>query len=195
MKKATARMITLSRDDVVEFTQVDALAEVTVKSVCFGVSHTVALTDDGKVFTWGSGRGGALGRGCLEDELTPAQVTGELSNTKYDVRGLPVVTIRKVKAIAAAEDYTLVLIQDGKLFCWGNAAGVLVPTPELEGELDGRRVVKLFTNSYAASLHRAVITEEEAVLVTTADGHEEEKPLHRLFTWGRGAEGQLGHGD
>ena len=89
-----------------------------------------------------------MGRGGLDDELEPAKVEEELSNTKMDARGLPVVTCRRVQAIAAAEDYVLVLVEDGKLFCWGNAAGVLVPARELEGELDGRRVVKLFLDTF-----------------------------------------------
>lgn len=75
------------------------------------------------MYSWGGGLGGALGRGGLDDELAPAKVCGELSNTKLDVRGLPVVTARRVKAIAAAEDYVLALIEDGKLYCWGNASG------------------------------------------------------------------------
>lgn len=159
-----------------------------VKACVFGSSHSVALSEDGQVFTWGGGLGGALGRGGLDDELEPAKVEEELSNTKMDARGLPVVTCRRVQAIAAAEDYVLVLVEDGKLFCWGNAAGVLVPARELEGELDGRRVVKLFSG-YSSAQHRAVITEEEIVIV-----QGEETSVQRLFTWGRGDEGQLGNG-
>jgi alpha-tubulin suppressor-like RCC1 family protein len=132
------------RQNKSKFTPVGGIFESKhVTAVRFGSSHALALCSDGTIFTWGCGLGGALGRGSLDDELSPAQVEGALTFTKLDAQGQPVVMMRPVKAIAAAEDYCLVLLESGRLVCWGNSCGALVPTPELEGALEGKRVAQV----------------------------------------------------
>lgn len=41
----------------------DALGSSKVKSIASGWNHCMMVTDDGALFTWGSGRGGQLGHG------------------------------------------------------------------------------------------------------------------------------------
>lgn len=53
---------------------VSALELQHVVSIAAGFAHTVALTLDGDIYTWGSGRMGRLGHGSESDEvrdLTP----------------------------------------------------------------------------------------------------------------------------
>ena len=42
-----------------------------------GGMHTVALTDSGRVYTWGCNDEGALGRKatCMEEECIPGEIT------------------------------------------------------------------------------------------------------------------------
>lgn len=47
-----------------------------IKQVECGFSHTVALTEDGEVFTWGEGKQGALGHGDWENIHLPKKVEG-----------------------------------------------------------------------------------------------------------------------
>ena len=51
----------------------------TIVSVECGFNSTVALTQDGDVYTWGSGKEGSLGHEDYEDQLLPKKVEG-LSN-------------------------------------------------------------------------------------------------------------------
>src|SRR5262245_15837986 len=76
-----------------------------------GVSHTVLVTPDGLVWSWGANGAGQLGDAREgEDRATPAAVDG-----------LP-----SVRAVSAGGDFTVALRRDGSLVAWGsNASGQL----------------------------------------------------------------------
>lgn len=52
-----------ARSDQDEPTYVDALRGVGVRQIACGSGHTVVLTVDGEVYTWGRGDDGRLGHG------------------------------------------------------------------------------------------------------------------------------------
>ncbi|KAG3015767.1 hypothetical protein PC121_g13644 [Phytophthora cactorum] len=64
--------------------QVAALRSVSVRQVACGGLHSLALTTDGKVYSWGCSDGGRLGQGRVpkrtSDVSEPALVRGKLSN-------------------------------------------------------------------------------------------------------------------
>jgi len=64
--------------------QVAALRSVSVRQVACGVLHSLALTSDGKVYSWGCSDGGRLGQGRAtkrsSDVSEPVLVSGELRN-------------------------------------------------------------------------------------------------------------------
>lgn len=43
-----------------------ALTDKRVKHVACGYNHTVCVTEDGEVYTWGYGKNGALGNGSYD---------------------------------------------------------------------------------------------------------------------------------
>ncbi len=45
-----------------------------VENVSCGFSHTLALTKNGKVFSWGQGKFGALGHGSNESKKEPTEI-------------------------------------------------------------------------------------------------------------------------
>ena len=51
-----------------------ALAGCAVLQVCCGELHTLALSDGGAAFSWGSGLMGALGHGGRQDECAPRRL-------------------------------------------------------------------------------------------------------------------------
>ncbi len=71
--------------------------------------HSVALKDDGTVWTWGSNSNGQLGNG-----------TTTLSNIPVAVVGLPGITLPGIIAIAAGYDYTVALGNDNTVWTWGS---------------------------------------------------------------------------
>lgn len=45
-----------------------------ILSVACGTQHTVAVTEEGDVYSWGRGRSGALGHGNRDDVSTPKKI-------------------------------------------------------------------------------------------------------------------------
>ena len=72
--------------------------------IAAGNYYSLALKNDGTVWTWGSNNNGQLGDGTTTQRTTPVQVTG-LSGT--------------VVAIAAGSGHSLALKNDGTVWAWG----------------------------------------------------------------------------
>ncbi len=98
-----------------------------VRAIAGRGSHTVALRNDGTVWTWGWNFHGQLGNGTNTDSPVPVQVLG----------------LENVKAVASGERFSIALKNDGTVWGWGhNSDGQIgnktgtdsnipVPVPEL----------------------------------------------------------------
>jgi alpha-tubulin suppressor-like RCC1 family protein len=71
--------------------------------VVAGNAHTCAMCDEGEVFCWGDGSGGALGHDSLESSSVPVQVAG----------------LSDVVGLAAASTTTCALTLGREVYCWG----------------------------------------------------------------------------
>lgn len=153
--------------------KVDSLHGSFIKSISSAKFHSVAVSADGEVFTWGFGRGGRLGHPDFDIHsgqaavITPRQVTSGLG-------------ARRVKAIAAAKHHTVAVTEGGEVFTWGsNREGQLGYT-SVDTQATPRRVSSLKSKIVAiaaANKHTAVVSDSGEV-----------------FTWGCNKEGQLGYG-
>jgi alpha-tubulin suppressor-like RCC1 family protein len=96
------------------------LAPVTscVSQLAVGSSHSCALRTDGTVWCWGSSDAGQVG--VTGDRAEPTQVQ-QLPNGHAAMQ------------IAAGENFTCALMDDGTVWCWGDNGslqlGVCMPTP------------------------------------------------------------------
>ena len=68
-----------------------ALCGAHVEAVACGARHTAAVSFDGELYTFGSGKQGQLGHGILEDELYPMAVK-EFTDATRSKRALNKVT-------------------------------------------------------------------------------------------------------
>ncbi len=85
------------------------LADV-IPMVAAGYQHSVALRNDGSVFTWGSDQSGQLGAGVLPFEPTPGRIN----------------TLANIQSIAAGSEHSLAVDGSGNVFTWGgNYSGQL----------------------------------------------------------------------
>jgi alpha-tubulin suppressor-like RCC1 family protein len=84
---------------------VAAMIGVRVRGVAAGYNHSLALTWNGRVCSWGSNIAGQLGHGDRRDRPSPTLVEG----------------IEGVRAIAATRARSLVVTQSGAVFRWGCA--------------------------------------------------------------------------
>jgi alpha-tubulin suppressor-like RCC1 family protein len=80
-----------------------------IVSLANGFFHTLALTEDGRVWSWGLGDKGQLGNGSTERFLIPQPVTDD------GAWGA-----RRILAISAGEKHSVALTEDGEVFCWGD---------------------------------------------------------------------------
>jgi alpha-tubulin suppressor-like RCC1 family protein len=89
-----------------------------VKAIAAGWYFTLALTDSGSVYSWGSGDNGALGNGTFTSSNVPVQVNG-LSN---------------IVAISAAGYEAFALRNDGTVWAWGESDGDLLAGGDNTGD-------------------------------------------------------------
>jgi alpha-tubulin suppressor-like RCC1 family protein len=86
--------------------------KVKIKDIASGIRHSVALSDDGYVYTWGKGEFGLLGNGSNKDAALPIKneylEMYKTENPKHSV----------VK-IDCADEYTAALTEDGNVYVWG----------------------------------------------------------------------------
>uniref|UniRef100_A0A0E0H8E2 FYVE-type domain-containing protein n=1 Tax=Oryza nivara TaxID=4536 RepID=A0A0E0H8E2_ORYNI len=159
--------------------EVESLSGLKTIAVACGVWHTAAIVEvivthssssvsAGKLFTWGDGDKHRLGHGDKESRLKPTCVASLIDYDFYRV--------------ACGHSLTVCLTTSGKVLSMGNSVYGQLGNPNSDGRLPclvedriaGEHVLQVACGSY----HVAVLT-----------GRSE------VFTWGKGANGRLGHGD
>lgn len=152
-----------------------ALQGRVVAAVAAGLTHSLALCDDGSLAAWGGNGNGQLG--CAHpDASSPVPLAVTMTGA---LQG------KSVIAIAAGADHCLALTADGLVFAWGRGdqgqLGTSSGTDDrnqpsavyVSGELANEAVIAI-----AAGTHHS--------LALTASG--------RIMAWGSDSEGQLGNG-
>jgi hypothetical protein len=86
-----------------------SLAAVRVERVAAGSAHSLALTSDGAVWSWGWGRHGQLGHGDRGSLLVPRRIEA--------LEGTPIIQI------AAGTAHTIANCARGRLFSFGRGGG------------------------------------------------------------------------
>ena len=153
--------------------RIEALRGCAVKAVAAGKFHSCALDGEGRLWTWGHGRGGRLGHPDFDVHSGQVAVIAPTW-----VRGLP--GDRRVLAVAAGKHHTAAVCEGGTVWTWGsNRDGQLgfsgvdtQPTPRHVREIRGAAV-----GISAANCHTVSVTQSGEV-----------------FTWGANGHAQLGYG-
>lgn len=134
-----------------------------------GYSHTMALADDGRVFTWGYGFFGQLGDGARASSVDPVLV---------DTSGVPAGA--RISAIEAGPYTSTALDDSGVAYTWGNG---------LAGQLG--------TGTTAHATVPTAVVAAGSPIADIAAGYEHMVALTddgRLLAWGGNDDGQLGTG-
>lgn len=144
-----------------------------IVTVAGGEYHSIALANDGTLYSWGNNYYGQLGNGTNTNSSIPVTVsTSGILNGK------------KIVAIAAGEYHNLALSSDGLVYAWGNNYyGQLgngtntnsnIPVAvSTSGVLNGKKIVAIAAGSYHS-------------LALASDG--------TLYAWGYNYNGELGNG-
>lgn len=146
-----------------------------ITSVSLGFEHSIAVTQDGEVYTWGANYSGQLGHGDLIDRLKPTPLKSfamikALKKMNSDF---------SIISVSAGGVHSAALTNGGEVWIWGKNTDGQLGNPE-ESQLSPRLVL---------SLHQHKI-----VQIACGDAHTlalDDKG--RMFSWGRGKYGRLGH--
>lgn len=159
--------------------EVESLFGLKTISVACGVWHTAAIVEvivsqsspsvsSGKLFTWGDGDKNRLGQGDKDPRLEPTCV--------------PALIDHNFLKIACGHSLTVGLTTSGTVFTMGSTVFGQLGNPNSDGKLPCLVEDKLITESVeeiaCGDYHVAVLTSKNEV-----------------YTWGKGANGRLGHGD
>ncbi|MBA0797863.1 hypothetical protein Gohar_008519, partial [Gossypium harknessii] len=159
--------------------EVESLSGLRTIAVACGVWHTAAIVEvivsqssasvsSGKLFTWGDGDKNRLGHGDKEPRLKPTCV--------------PALIDYNFHKVACGHSLTVGLTTSGHVFTMGSTVYGQLGNPCADGKipslvedkLSGECVEEIACGAY----HVAVLTSRNEV-----------------YTWGKGANGRLGHGD
>lgn len=143
--------------------------DIHVIQVSCGMQHSLALTIDGRLFSWGSNSHGQLGVGRVSSSSST-----EIPNLVETLRGVP------LTEISAGGHHSMALSFSGAVFGWGrNSFGQL----GLDNGTDQLFPVQI--KSIRSQRVRHIVCGEDHTAVLTEDGG--------VFTFGAGGNGQLGH--
>ncbi|PWA59608.1 Brevis radix-like domain-containing protein [Artemisia annua] len=167
--------------DVLHPKLIDALSNTNIELLACGEYHTCAVTLSGDLYTWGEGHFGILGHGNEVSHWVPKRVNGPLEGIH-------------VSAIACGPWHTAVVTSAGQLFTFGDGTfGVLghgdrksISIPKEVESLKGLRTVRAACGVW----HTAAVVE-----VMVGNSSSSNCSSGKLFTWGDGDKGRLGHGD
>ncbi|KAF7812954.1 PH, RCC1 and FYVE domains-containing protein 1 [Senna tora] len=167
------------RENVSYPREVESLSGLRTIAVACGVWHTAAVVEvivtqssasvsSGKLFTWGDGDKNRLGHGDKEARLEPTCVPSLIDYNFYK--------------IACGHSLTVGLTTSGRVFTMGSTVYGQLGNPQSAGKLPCLVEDNLSEESVeeiaCGAYHVAVLTSKNEV-----------------YTWGKGANGRLGHGD
>jgi parallel beta-helix repeat protein len=149
------------------------LAGKTITAIAAGEKHSIALSSEGKVYSWGSNAFGQLGTTTVTSTLRPIEVdmSGALAG-------------KTITQIAAGNFHSVALASDGTVYTWGKGAN---------GEIGNGSTNNQFTpvavstsGMLAGKIVTAIAAGTSFCLTLASDGG--------LYSWGNNGAGQLGNG-
>ena len=145
--------------------KVEAFAGQRVVTVSAGGEHSLAITADDAVWSWG---GGYAGHGDEQWQPLPKKVEALAG--------------QRVVAVSAGARHSLAITADGAAWSWGSGAFGRLGHGDQQDQRQPKKV-----EAFADQRAVAVSAGRAHSLVRTANG--------TVWSWGRGGGGQLGHGD
>lgn len=150
--------------DVFSPTKTPEFTSLRLIAISAGWRHSVALAENGSVFTWGSGLQGQLGHSDNASKQVPTELCVVWQSRVYQVR--------------AAGNHTLALTAGGQVYAWGWGG---------DGRLGLGDTAQRFTPCQIESLRNIVdiMAGSKHSLALSGSGD--------VWGWGSGAAGQLGY--
>mmetsp|Transcript_7662 Transcript_7662/g.15589 ORF Transcript_7662/g.15589 Transcript_7662/m.15589 type:complete len:511 (-) Transcript_7662:134-1666(-) len=160
-----------------------SLSNLPVRRVACGGMHTLAVTSDGALWSWGVNDEGALGREVKSsNDHVVASGPGPSANAKPDNEPALVPSISGVVDISAGDSHSVAVTEKGEVFSWGSfrdASGLWCFKPGVKIQ---KAPVKVFEACGAPVVKLA--SGVDHILAMTSKG--------QVYSWGCGERGRLG---
>lgn len=142
--------------------------------IACGGYHTIVLTEDYRMWTFGLGQNGRLGHGDTESSFVPKLVLAE------ELMG-------NVVMVAAGGAFSIAVVADGHVYTWGDGWKGTIGQGYDDDKLEALVPTRLDESIFAGSRVFLVSAGCAHSVATTTDG--------KLYVWGHGHFGRLGLGD
>ena len=137
------------------------------------IAHSLATTNDGRVYAWGSNLFGQIGGAASSSSTTPVSLSP-----------LGPMTGKKITSVVAGAGHSMAIDVDGKLYAWGknysyqlgDGTASNTSTPVAVNVPADKKFISIAAGGYDAA-HSAAVD---------VDGN--------VYAWGRNSNGQLGDG-
>ena len=80
-----------------------------VEQVACGSHHSLCLTADGDIFSWGQNNCGQIGSGTTTNQSTPRKVSASFGG-------------RKVVGVTCGQTSSMAVLENGEVYGWGTTA-------------------------------------------------------------------------
>ena len=157
---------------------IDFFSDKTISIIACGGSHSIAVTEAGDVYSWGSSDHGQLGHGDERDSATP-----KLIKSLVLVKALQ---SRVMRSVVCGLRASFAVTDSGQLYHWG--AVNLSNDADNNGSGGTECLLRptLMTRLYQENIRQVSCVGEHTAAVAHSG---------KLYTWGLGKDGRLGHGD
>jgi len=153
--------------------RVEALAAIRTRSASAGESHSLVVTEEGTLYSFGLSQLLGHDNACDVGHVGEGRIPRVVDALRHV----------RIAAAAAGDDLSLAVTDDGTVFAWGwNQEGQLGL-----GRSSGVEALPQKVEALVGRKVSAVATGPHSCCAVTASGE--------LYTWGTGDTGRLGHGD
>jgi len=151
--------------------------------VACGHDHSLVVSSDGEVFSFGRGNLGQLGQGQMGMRAVPARVClPPPPSQSVSTQSSSTVSAERVVHVAGGLFHSLAVTDAGDLFSWGSGTNGRLGHGDTIMQLRPRRVAALqsprIVHASAGCGHSLAVSDKG-----------------ELFSWGQGHNGRLGHGN
>jgi len=184
---------------------IESLEGARIVDVAVGVRHSAAVSEKGQVFTWGAADVGQLGHGSADDLEMHERVSDPRTGGFFSYASKPTVVMGlfgkkiTVSKVSCCNFTTVALTDQGRIYSWGN---------NTDGQCGlGQKCPHQKLTYLDPHMHRTamqVVSEPGQVQtgdlkfrsISSGGYHVLAVDMHnRLWTWGQGLWGKLGHGN
>lgn len=143
--------------------------------VVLGEHHSMMLTKQGSVYTWGDNQYGQLGNGSTVASLVPVDITEKFTLHESE----------QIQTIMSGWGHSAVITSLNRILIWGRNDSGQLGNGTTVNQLTPQDITPLFSLGQSETFHQLALGWGHSAALTSSG---------RLFMWGKNESGQLGDG-